>query len=261
MNMDNYTITRETYSFPSWKEKYKNKKMNLLRLIHSYDWKQIFKKYKDKLEKIESKLIAEKSNIFPPPDLVFNAFNQLDIDRVKIVIIGQDPYKNKYEAMGLSFSVPYGVEIPSSLQNIYKNLNEYKHFSYMPKHGLLTSWSVQGCFLLNATLTLRERESNSHKDYWSDFTDCIIKELNKRDKLIFVLWGGFALKKLRFLDQKRHKIIISSHPSGLSYYKPMGLYPAFKDVDHFGLINQYLEEWNQDKIIWQLPEDMHQDNL
>lgn len=200
-------------------------------------------------------------NIFPYPNAVFKAFDLTPFDEVKVVVLGQDPYfnhelhnnKNIPQAMGLSFSVPEGIKIPPSLNNIYKNLITYNHLIDKPTSGDLTFWCLQGCLMLNASLTVQHKHAGSHMGYWKKITDNIIKYISdKRENVVFVLWGGFAAKKKSLIDSNKHKVIISSHPSGFSCYKPFGSYPAFNDFDHFGEINKYLTKLKKKPIIWQL---------
>ena len=202
-----------------------------------------------------------KIKIYPYPNLLFNAFILTPLSNVKVVILGQDPYhcneihhdKIIPQAMGLSFSVPKGMKIPSSLQNIYKNLLKYKHIEIKPNHGNLSFWAYQGCLMLNTSLTVQHSYPNSHSKYWLPFTDKIIKYIsNKLNNIVFVLWGNPALNKLNLIDQNKHKIIISSHPSGLSYNKKLKNYDSFENTDHFGEINKYLKEKNKKQIIWQV---------
>lgn len=154
---------------------------------------------------------------FPPGKLIFNAFNLCPFHQVKVVIIGQDPYHEPGQAMGLSFSVPTGVPMPPSLQNIFKEI-EQDLGKPMPANGDLTRWAEQGVLLLNATLTVRAHQANSHQLLgWTTFTDAAIKALNDhRENLVFMLWGGFARSKKYLIDQNRHYVLESVHPSPLS---------------------------------------------
>ena len=146
--------------------------------------------------------------VYPPKDLIFNAFKVTSWDNLKIVVIGQDPYPNIGEAMGLSFSVPKNIKTPKSLINIYKCLNKdekIKNFK-IPNHGDLTKWAEQGVFLLNATLTVVHKEANSHQKTsgWSNFTDYVIKTISEKKKnIVFLLWGKFAVDKKKFIDLKK----------------------------------------------------------
>ena len=154
---------------------------------------------------------------YPPGPLIFNAFNLCPFDRVKVVVIGQDPYHEPGQAMGLSFSVPEGIPAPPSLVNIFKEI-ELDLGKPMPPNGDLTRWADQGVLLLNATLTVRAHETNSHQRLgWSTFTDAAIKALSdRRDNLVFMLWGGFARGKKYLIDTNRHLVLESVHPSPLS---------------------------------------------
>ena len=154
---------------------------------------------------------------YPPGRLIFNAFNLCPFDKVKVVIIGQDPYHEPGQAMGLSFSVPESIAMPPSLINIYKEI-EQDLGKPMPHSGDLTRWAEQGVLLLNATLTVRAHEANSHQRLgWATFTDAAIKALSEgREHLVFMLWGGFARSKKYLIDQSRHCILESVHPSPLS---------------------------------------------
>ena len=154
---------------------------------------------------------------YPPGPLIFNAFNLCPFDRVKVVVIGQDPYHEPGQAMGLSFSVPEGIPAPPSLVNIFKEI-ELDLGKPMPPNGDLTRWADQGVLLLNATLTVRAHEANSHQRLgWATFTDAAIKALSdRRDNLVFMLWGGFARGKKYLIDTNRHLVLESVHASPLS---------------------------------------------
>lgn len=221
--------------------------MKLQKWMISESWMEFFSKQSKLLENISKELEKEVNTIYPPKKYIFYAFNNLDVADIKVVIIGQDPYFNPHEAMGLAFSVPIGVAIPSSLGNIFKNLVKYKHIIEPPKSGDLTEWLLQGVFLMNASLTVMAGKKNSHKHLWSKFTIELIKYLsNVLNKCVFVAWGADAKKLLDYVDN-RHSTIISSHPSGLSCHRPLGNYAPFNDVDHFGLINKTLDKpinWN-----------------
>ncbi len=212
------------------------------------------------LEKMLKKIISVVS-VYPHPDLVFNAFTYTHLGNIKVVILGQDPYHgsechdDKYipQAMGLSFSVQDRIKVPPSLVNIYKNLVKFKHLTTTPKHGNLTKWAQQGCLLLNTSLTVTAKQPNSHEKYWKQITDTIIKYISDNtENIVFFLWGNPSLKKLSLIDQKKHKISISSHPSPLSYSNKLGDYLSFGDTDHFGVANTYLVEHNKQKIDWTL---------
>lgn len=204
--------------------------------------------------------------IYPIYPMIFNFTNYLMPEDIKVCVIGQDCYhgtyydtiKKKYEpqATGLSFSVKKGCAIPSSLDNIYKNLDKFGHLLFRPRHGDLSYWSFQGVLMLNCALTVKKACPNSHQQIWSDFTDELLRIISTKYKnIIFVLWGKFAHSK-KFTDviknQSSHKFIISSHPSGYSANSPYREFASFMDTDHFGLINKYLDEFGKDKIDWQI---------
>jgi uracil-DNA glycosylase len=192
--------------------------------------------------------IAAGKTIFPPGALIFNAFNLTPFDKVKVVILGQDPYHNPGEAMGLCFSVPRGVRVPPSLVNVYKELKADLDIP-IAKHGDLSSWATQGVFLLNAMLTVEKNQAASHKDIgWQHFTDVVIRTLSaEREGLVFLLWGNFAKKKAALIDGQKHLILESAHPSPLAGN-------AFSGCKHFSKTNAYLLEHQQTPINWQLPE-------
>lgn len=216
------------------------------------------------IEKIGEEIKENKHTmICPKPGYLFSAFLMTPAHNTKVVIIGQDPYfnaeycqKNKkrvQQAMGLSFSVPHDFNIPSSLCNIYRNLHKFGHLKNMPKTGNLSFWASQGCLMLNAALTVRIGEKKSHTKIWKWMTDEIIRYLSTYFKgLVFVLWGGDAYQKINLIDQDRHHLIISSHPSGLSANKPFRTFPSFMDCDHFGKINEYLKKEGKETIMWDL---------
>ena len=171
--------------------------------------------YRELVDKVQKEY--EKETCYPPEDKIFNALNLCPFDKVKVVIMGQDPYFNPGQAMGLSFSVPDGVKLPPSLQNIYKEIAADLGTA-IHQSGDLTRWAEQGVLLLNATLTVRAHVANSHQRLgWGTFTDAAIKALSDgRENLVFMLWGGFARSKKALIDQQRHCVIESVHPSPLS---------------------------------------------
>jgi uracil-DNA glycosylase len=189
--------------------------------------------------------------IFPPSPLIFNAFNHTPFDKVRVVIIGQDPYhgldKGQPQAHGLSFSVPNGITPPPSLVNIFKEIASDLNIQ-MSRNGDLTPWADQGVLLLNATLTVEQAKAGAHQGKgWEAFTDAAIAALNKhREGLVFVLWGSYAQKKGAFIDAKRHLVLKSVHPSPLSAHR------GFFGNHQFSTINQYLTQHNQTPIDWQL---------
>ena len=183
---------------------------------------------------------------FPPGKLVFNAFNLCPFDKVKVVILGQDPYHEQGQAMGLSFSVPEGIMLPPSLQNIYKEIQNDLG-KPIPASGDLTRWAKQGVLLLNATLTVRAHIANSHQTLgWANFTDAAIEALNAhREHIVFMLWGGFARSKKRLIDANRHCIIESVHPSPLSANRG-----GWFGQHQFSRCNAYLKQQGLDEIDW-----------
>lgn len=183
---------------------------------------------------------------FPPGKLVFNAFNLCPFDKVKVVILGQDPYHEQGQAMGLSFSVPEGIMLPPSLQNIYKEIQNDLG-KPIPTSGDLTRWAKQGVLLLNATLTVRAHIANSHQTLgWQNFTDAAIEALNAhREHVVFMLWGGFARSKKRLIDANRHCIIESVHPSPLSANRG-----GWFGQHQFSRCNVYLKQQGLDEIDW-----------
>ena len=194
-------------------------------------------------------LVEEKKlhNVFPPGSLIFNAFNQTPFDQVKVVILGQDPYHGKGEAHGLCFSVQDGITKPPSLVNIFKEIESDLGLP-PPKSGNLTAWARQGVLLLNATLTVRENQPGSHQNKgWETFTDEAIRQLSdQREGLIFVLWGKFAEAKALLIDQTKHFILKSPHPS------PFSANRGFFGCRHFSRINELLRQMGKHEIDWRL---------
>mgnify|MGYP001201205247 FL=1 len=188
----------------------------------------------------------KKYRVFPPGQLIFNAFNLTPFDKVKIVIIGQDPYHGYGQAHGLCFSVPKGVAKPPSLQNIFKELKEDLNIN-PPEHGDLTGWAKQGVFLLNAILTVRENTPESHRNIgWEKFTNAAIENLSdKKEHLVFMLWGSYAQEKEKLIDNTKHLILKAAHPSPFSANK------GFFGCHHFSKANQYLIANNIDPIKWE----------
>lgn len=187
--------------------------------------------------------------IFPPENLVFNAFRLTPFDKLKVVIVGQDPYHEKGQAMGLSFSVPAGVPVPPSLQNIYKELaSDVPGFS-IPGHGCLVPWARQGVLLLNSVLTVKEGIAYSHHNQgWEEFTDGVIEAINNNcEGIVFMLWGNAARSKCAKVDRNRHLVLESAHPSPLSAHR------GFFGCHHFSKANAYLQAQGKTAINWQLP--------
>lgn len=183
---------------------------------------------------------------YPPGSLIFNAFNLCPFDRVKVVIIGQDPYHEPGQAQGLSFSVPEGMPFPPSLQNIFKEI-QLDLGKPMPPTGDLTRWAEQGVLLLNATLTVRAHQAASHQRHgWEQFTDAAIRALNaERENLVFILWGGYARSKAQLIDRSRHLVLESVHPSPLSANRG-----GWFGNHHFSQCNVYLREHGEQEIDW-----------
>ena len=186
--------------------------------------------------------------IFPPKDEIFTALENLPYDKVKVVIIGQDPYHGENEAHGLAFSVKKGVRIPPSLRNIFKELkNEYEDFE-IPNNGCLMPWVEEGVLLLNATLTVEKDKANSHKNIgWQNFTDKIIELINEKEEpVVFLFWGNFAISKRILITNPKHLILESVHPSPLSASR------GFFGNSHFVKANKFLEKNGINPINWNL---------
>ena len=184
---------------------------------------------------------------YPPVDQIFNAFHAVDIDNLKVVIIGQDPYHGDGEANGLAFSVCDDIAIPPSLRNIFKEIAMDFDAVFMPQSGNLKRWSSQGVLLLNATLTVQRNIANSHKNIgWQQFTDAIIKNISsQKSNIVFMLWGNFAIQKSKLIDGSKHLILTSGHPSPMSANQ--GKWFGNK---HFSKANDYLIQHHQAKINW-----------
>jgi uracil-DNA glycosylase len=183
--------------------------------------------------------------IYPPQNLIFNAFKQCDFDKLKVVIIGQDPYHGVGQANGLSFSVNEGIKHPPSLKNIFKEVNSDLG-KEIPLSGNLERWANQGVLLLNATLTVRAAFPGSHQNKgWEVFTDAVIRKVSeKKEHLVFLLWGTFAQKKEPLIDSHKHLILESAHPSPLSAYR------GFFGNKHFSKTNMYLKQHGYSEIDW-----------
>lgn len=183
--------------------------------------------------------------IFPPAKLIFNAFDQCPFDRVKVVILGQDPYHGPGQAHGLCFSVNDGIDFPPSLRNIFKEINSDTG-APVPASGNLTRWAKQGVLLLNATLTVRAHQAGSHqKKGWETFTDSVIRLVaEKRENIVFILWGNYAISKGEFINPQKHLILKSVHPSPLSASR------GFFGNHQFSTANKYLVEKGKEPIVW-----------
>ncbi|WP_101760356.1 uracil-DNA glycosylase [Oceanicoccus sp. KOV_DT_Chl] len=202
------------------------------------------------MQQLQAFLLAEKAagrTIYPAEKDWFNAFNSTGFTDVKLVILGQDPYHGPEQAHGLSFSVPAGVRIPPSLRNIVKELAADLQLP-MPSHGCLQTWADQGVLLLNATLTVAAGQAGSHqKRGWEQFTDQVISQLNeRREGLVFLLWGSHAQSKGRFIDQEKHLVLTAPHPSPLSAHR------GFLGCRHFSQANVFLLKSGRSAISWQV---------
>jgi len=214
-------------------------------------WKSALETEFDKKYFVELKtfLMEEKRkfHVFPPGSLIFNAFNRTPLDKVRVVLLGQDPYHGKGQAHGLCFSVPNGVPKPPSLINIFKELESDLGIP-VPRHGNLEKWADQGVLLLNATLTVRENQAGSHQNKgWETFTDAAIMQLSeRRTGLIFVLWGNYAIAKKNLIDASKHFILTAAHPSPLSASR------GFLGCRHFSQINNLLKQMGVQEISWKV---------
>ena len=213
------------------------------------DWQEVFKpEYKKPYYKKLYDFINEEYSrytVYPPGDDIFNAFHLTPLSKVKVVIIGQDPYHEPGQAHGLCFSVKQGVDIPPSLQNIYKELHDDVGFE-IPNHGCLTSWAEQGVLLLNAVLTVRAHAAASHQNKgWEEFTDAVIRAVNEVNRpIVFLLWGSFARSKSKMLTNPNHLVLEAPHPSPLSAYR------GFFGCRHFSRANAFLTEHGEEPVDW-----------
>ena len=184
--------------------------------------------------------------VYPPGKLIFNAFNQCPFDKVKVVLLGQDPYHEPGQAHGLCFSVPAGVAVPPSLVNIIKEINSDLGTQIPLTSGNLSGWADQGVLLLNATLTVRAHQAGSHQRHgWELFTDAAIQALaQKRSGIVFLLWGSFAISKAQYIDRTRHYVLTAPHPSPLSAYR------GFFGCRHFSQCNALLQQQGLAPIDW-----------
>ena len=193
-------------------------------------------------------LVAERQQhtCYPPGSKIFNAFNTTPFDQVKVVILGQDPYHEPGQAMGLCFSVPQGIQVPPSLVNIIKEINDDLGTRIPTSCGDLSSWAEQGVLLLNATLTVRAHQAGSHQRHgWETFTDAAIQALSqRRTGLVFLLWGGYAIAKKSLIDTTKHLVLTAPHPSPLSAYR------GFFGCRHFSQCNKFLTQQGKEPIDW-----------
>lgn len=215
------------------------------------EWKEILEDefQKPYFEVLKDFLVEEKNRyiVYPPGPKIFEAFNRTPYSKVKIVLLGQDPYHGPGQAHGLCFSVPEGIIFPPSLQNILKELEADLGYPY-PKSGNLSAWADQGVLLINATLTVRANMAGSHQGKgWELFTDAVIKKLSEdRNGLVFLLWGRYAQNKKVLIDQNKHFILEAPHPSPLSVYR------GFFGCRHFSKANQWLEKNGKIPVDWKL---------
>jgi len=225
--------------------------MDTIKPVIEEGWKKVLRgefqsPYFSDLKKF---LVEEKQKyqIYPPGPLIFNAFQHTPFQRVKVVILGQDPYHGKSQAHGLCFSVPQGIKVPPSLVNIFKELHSDLGIP-VPNHGNLEKWANQGVLLLNATLTVRDSQAASHqKKGWETFTNSVIAHVSEQKKgVVFLLWGRYAQAKETLVQQERHLILKSAHPS------PLSAYNGFFGCKHFSKTNEYLEQHGKSGIDWTL---------
>ncbi|ALU44329.1 uracil-DNA glycosylase [Pseudoalteromonas rubra] len=191
---------------------------------------------------------AQDVTVYPPEELVFEAFKATPFDQVKVVILGQDPYHGPNQAHGLCFSVLPGVKVPPSLANMYKELAQNIAGFQIPNHGYLLPWAEQGVLLLNTVLTVEQGQAHSHKHLgWERFTDAVIEQLNQRTEgVIFLLWGAHAQKKGKAIDTQRHHVLHAPHPSPLSAHR------GFFGCQHFSQTNMLLQSMDKTPINWQV---------
>ncbi|WP_320035489.1 uracil-DNA glycosylase [Halarcobacter sp.] len=213
-------------------------------------WDEIIDEQRNKEYFISLKKEIDKryleATVFPPKDLIFNAFSKTPLKDLKVVILGQDPYHGKGQAQGFSFSTPKEIKNPPSMQNILKEIQSDLGKPSLCQDGDLTPWAKQGVLLLNAILTVEEGKPKSHhKLGWETFTDNIIKYISKNcENIIFILWGGPAIAKTKLIDEKKHHILTAPHPSPLSSYR------GFFGCKHFSETNKILESIGKEPIVW-----------
>lgn len=212
---------------------------------------------KDYMQALRQFLTEQKKNnkiVYPKGNLIFNALNSTEFDKVKIVVLGQDPYHGPGQAHGLSFSVPVGVPPPPSLVNIFKEIENDLHIS-VPASGYLQPWAEQGVLLLNSVLTVEHKNAGSHAGQgWEQFTDQVIQVLNdKREHLVFMLWGAYAQKKGQFINTQKHLVLKAPHPSPLSAHR------GFLGCKHFSKANHYLKQKGLEPVEWCLNEEVSLD--
>jgi uracil-DNA glycosylase len=225
-------------------------KINSMDVKIEKSWKKVLEPYfeTDSFKQLTDFVRNEylTKTVYPAPKNVFNAFNSTPFDKVKVVIIGQDPYHNPGQAHGLCFSVQPGVTPPPSLKNIYKELDSDLNIKKDFTNGDLTDWAKQGVLLINSVLTVRKNEAGSHANKgWEDFTNEVIKQLSdKKENLVFLLWGNYAKQKGKIIDKNKHLILEAAHPS------PFSAHNGFFGCRHFSQTNQYLKKHNKKEINW-----------
>lgn len=269
--LDYLVVDMKNYNFQSWEDVFPTH-IDLLKLVFRREWREIIHSFSVKAyyPKLEEELNKHKKNMVPPPELVFTAINICPIQKIRVLIIGQDPYVQPFQAMGLSFSVPVNLQKPPSLNTIYQNLFDHGHFKSIPKSGSLAGWALQGCLMLNTALTTELRNCNAHKSLWREFTEDLIRAVSEKcDSIVVLAWGKEAHELcFKCIDVSKHRIITSSHPSPKACDKPLNgykydashvdgrkkpeEYPAFSTVDHFGLTNEYLVKMGKKPIIWDM---------
>jgi uracil-DNA glycosylase len=224
-----------------------------MKITIEQSWKEILKDEFEKeyfvelTNKVHEAYLSPSLQVFPPEPLMFNAFNHCHFNDVKVVIIGQDPYHGAGQAHGLSFSVPEGVPIPPSLRNIYKEIESNSPVNWtIPVSGNLVHWADQGVLLLNSVLTVEEGNPNSHRGCgWEQFTDAVIQKISdKKEHVVFLLWGAYAQEKGKNIDTTKHLVLTAPHPSPLSAYR------GFFGCEHFGKTNKYLQQHHLKQINW-----------
>ncbi|OCX43045.1 uracil-DNA glycosylase [Campylobacter ornithocola] len=225
--------------------------INLEKIKMNEDWKEFLKdeflkSYFLDIKVKYIKTLHEGKTIYPPANLIFNAFNLTPLKDLKIIILGQDPYHNPNQAMGLSFSVPIGIKIPPSLLNIYKEIQDDLNIP-IAKHGDLSKWAKQGILLLNSILSVEANKPTSHANFgWQNFTDAVIAKLSQeKEGLIFLLWGTYARNKKNLIDAQKHYILEAAHPSPLARN-------AFLGCKHFSKSNEILLKLGKTSIDWNL---------
>ncbi len=225
-------------------------KINSMDVKIQKNWKKVLEPYfeTDSFKQLADFVRNEylTKTVYPAPKNVFNAFNSTPFNKVKVVIIGQDPYHNPGQAHGLCFSVQPGVTPPPSLKNIYKELDSDLNIKKDFTNGDLTDWAKQGMLLINSVLTVRKNEAGSHANKgWEDFTNEVIKQLSdKKENLVFLLWGNYAKQKGKIIDKNKHLILEAAHPS------PFSAHNGFFGCRHFSQTNQYLKKHNKKEINW-----------